>query len=119
MKYRHSFKINALPKMPRLLQGHWRGIDAYRKEWHRYVANACLMNKPAKPLKFSRVWLVRASATVCDFDNLVFSFKPVLDGLVLAGVLEDDAMENIIEQHYAFSKVKRKEQHITVTVEEA
>ena len=62
--------------------------------------------------------MIRATADKCDFDNLVYSFKPVVDGLVKAGIIQDDDMDTVVERKYLFHKVPRKEAHVIVSVEE-
>lgn len=52
-----------------------------------------------------------------DLDNLVASFKPVLDSLVRAGVIEDDKWTGTDSYHYKQTRVStKKEQRITIEV---
>lgn len=51
----------------------------------------CARRKPAKPLERCEIRIVRHSWRMLDFDGLVGSVKPVIDALVSAGVLMDDA----------------------------
>lgn len=45
---------------------------------------------PPEPLKKAVITLIRFNYRMLDFDGLVASFKPVVDGMVQAGVLIDD-----------------------------
>lgn len=53
-----------------------------------------------------------------DYDNLVYSFKPVIDGLKNAGIIKNDDMLTIIDRKYSWCKVPEKMKHITIEVEE-
>lgn len=53
-----------------------------------------------------------------DYDNLVYSFKPVIDGLVHAKIIQNDDMNTVVMRHYAWAKVKRGQEQITIEVEE-
>lgn len=54
---------------------------------------------PDNPLERSRVVLIRASSREMDYDNLVSSFKPVLDVLQEHGILANDKPSNFIGGH--------------------
>lgn len=45
--------------------------------------------------------LRHSNASRMDYENLCWSFKPIIDGLVDAEVLVDDSMDVIVERHYA------------------
>lgn len=62
--------------------------------------------------------IVRYSSREPDADNGRGSFKPLLDGLVRAGVLEDDRPSVIGEPVYRWEKVKAGEGSVSVTVRE-
>src|SRR3712207_2648277 len=66
-------------------------------EWKENVRAAVFYKLPPKPLSRAQVTLIRKSSNVPDFEGLVLSMKPVLDGLVEAGVLENDSLEVIGE----------------------
>ena len=106
-----------LPKLPNGSHGHWASVNRYRRTWHQLVSNA-IGFKPKKPLEKVRVTCIRAASLKCDYDNLVMSFKPVIDGLVLAGIIKDDDMDTIVERRYSVQKTTRKDSHVTVCVEE-
>lgn len=53
-----------------------------------------------------------------DYDNLVYSFKPVIDGLKNCGVIKNDDMLTIVDRKYFWTKVPEKMKHITIEVEE-
>ena len=117
MKYFHAFKIKGLPRRPNGSHGHWARINAERKKWHALVGHA-ISYKPKEPIKQCRVTCIRSTADLVDYDNLVMSFKPVIDGLVIHGIIQDDSMRVIVDRRYCFEKTTRKDAHITVCVEE-
>jgi len=98
---------------------HWSVAHREAKEWHAAVASGMLLTgqkRPKKPLQKARGVFVRHSAKEPDFENLAQSFKPIIDGLVKHGVLEDDAPKNL-ERDYQWQKAKRGEGHIEIIVE--
>jgi Holliday junction resolvase RusA-like endonuclease len=91
MRYCVSFFINDLPLLPnRLNTMHWAERGKDRKKWHALVGAALVGKKPQKPLTRAVVTLVRYSSVRPDNDNLTASFKPVIDGLKVCGVIVND-----------------------------
>jgi Holliday junction resolvase RusA-like endonuclease len=89
--------IKALPILPN--QGHrgrhWAVEAKYRREWHLMVRCAVGLLTPVSPLDRARVTLTRVSKREPDTDNLMASWKPILDGLVRARVLFDDSPAHV------------------------
>lgn len=116
MSYRHGFIIHELPKTTNAQSSmHWRAKMKYVRYWHEMV---WMVRKiPPAPLLRAKLTLTRFSSSEPDFDGLVSSFKPVIDGLVVAGVLVNDKMSNIGQSVYQWEKCKRKEGRIHVLIE--
>lgn len=74
--------------------------------------------RPPEPLKYARLTLVRFSSVCPDFDGLVSSWKPVIDGLIHARIIEDDSMKNIGMPKFHWEKAPPKKGWILVRVEE-
>lgn len=74
--------------------------------------------RPAEPLERAHLILTRHSSSEPDFDGLAVSFKPVIDGLVEAGVLANDKSGNIGQPEYRWFKAPMKMGFITVEVRE-
>lgn len=53
-----------------------------------------------------------------DDDNLMISFKPVVDGLIRAKIITDDNPSIIEKRNYIWKKTKQKEGFIQVYVKE-
>jgi Holliday junction resolvase RusA-like endonuclease len=73
---------------------HWRTKQGWKREASRQVFAALIEAKwrPAEgPFEFAHVTCLRRSSHVPDRDNLAESFKHVVDCIVRAGVLVDDA----------------------------
>lgn len=64
----------------------------------------------------ARLQLIRHSQTEPDFDGLVSSFKPIIDGLVISGVLENDRSANIGQPDYHWEYAPPKAGKITVRI---
>lgn len=71
---------------------HWSTRAKHDEEWHGRVWLACLDLRVAKDLKKIRVSavFVRRALGVADPDNDRARLKPLIDGLVLAGVVPND-----------------------------
>lgn len=124
MPYRLEITIQGLPKTTnsggRL---HWSKKIKEAKLWKRRVQAMVLISsvrEPLNPLKFARVICIRYSSGECDYDGLVSSFKHPIDGLVAAGVLENDKMTNFVGGHpdYFQEKCLRGKGKIKIIVEE-
>ncbi len=74
--------------------------------------------RPRRPLKRARVTCIRYSSVSPDSDGLVTGFKPLIDGLVACGVLENDRYENIGMPDYRHVPVPPKKGRVVIIVEE-
>ena len=94
--YRLQFDIPGLPDTPNRKQNaSWKSTHFRAKKWKDWVGVRCLGRKPVKPLPRARLVLTRHSSVEPDPDNLAASFKPVIDGLRYAGVIENDRSANV------------------------
>jgi hypothetical protein len=85
--------------------------------------------RPDEPLRRARVTLTRRSSVEPDYDNLVASFKPVVDALtrsrknrngrwiIRADVLADDTPK-ILDREYRWEHAPSRHGSIRVEVEE-
>ncbi len=116
-----QFKIPGLPKIPNA-NGNWRVKYGNSKKWRKLAAEAAwgvwsLSKRCGKPLERVKLTLIRGSTRECDYDNLVASFKPVIDGLMDAGVITDDNSKIVCQRQYIWEKAKAKAGYIIVFVE--
>lgn len=72
---------------------------------------------PASPLTQFKISINRHATKTLDFDGLVASLKPIIDGLVLAGVLKNDDWTLINHINVSQTIVKKDQKKITVKVE--
>lgn len=113
--YSFSFELNELPpSLNVFMRWHYRK----RASVFKRIENTCklliLGKAPATPLTSYQIIFTRFTIRPLDIDNLVASFKPVLDSLVRSGVIEDDKWEMSEFIRYKQVKVKTKlEQKIT------
>lgn len=118
-KYTFEFEIDKLPKMyNQLTRGGWFVRMKHTKAWHLEVHIAVSKNRPVAPLKKAKLTLTRCSSNRPDFDGLTSGFKPVIDGLIRAGVLENDDFKVIGIPDYQHERAKRGEGKIRVKIEE-
>lgn len=119
MKYLLEFTIVGLPKRTNNNHASWRGRAAEARKWKRAViAHVDARNKPKTPLKKAKLTLTRYSSSEPDFDGLVSGFKHCVDGLIEAGVIENDKMSNVGIPTYQWERVARNSGHVRIKVEE-
>ncbi len=101
--------IDGLPKTPNeLLHAHWSTVRSNSSYWKWLVRGAVGRRRPRVPLPRASIVFTRYSASEPDWDNLVGSFKPVLDGLVRSKVIEDDKPSNVNAAYYWIRAPKTK-----------
>lgn len=124
---RIEFELDGLPHMTNASgrnSTHWRAKKAQADLWKNAVAVELIGRWPGpqspmgQPMKQARLTLTRFSSVSPDPDGLVSGFKHVIDGLVLAGVMENDKMENIGMPDYRWVKWPKGNGKIRVVVEE-
>lgn len=99
-------RMAALPLRARMIaRARWRDDTAA-------VARSLQIPRLAAPI----VTYTRYSTAEPDFDGLVASFKHVQDGLVVAGVLPDDAPKHL-RPAYGWHACRRGEEHIEIAIE--
>lgn len=92
--YELKLEIRWIPEALNVtLRAHRMKRDRAQKAWAAYLCaetHAVRKKLPTSPLKSAELRLVRHSHRMLDFDGLVGSMKPVVDGLKAAGVILDD-----------------------------
>lgn len=82
------------------------------------VMIACHRKKPEAPLERFTIKAERLAPRFLDFDNLVSSLKPYIDGLKLAGIIVDDTYDLLNHTNYFPVQTKSKERKIIIRVSE-
>jgi Holliday junction resolvase RusA-like endonuclease len=118
MSYRLEIELPGLPKNPNGSHGHWRTAHGIRKTWRNAACLVAKTKAPPLPLSKCRLECTRFSTSSSDYDNLVASFKPLIDGLKDAGIIKDDNQNCIIERKYTCEKAKPKQGKVRIIVEE-
>ena len=84
--------FHELPKsLNKTLNAHWRRRHSSNNAWDNRVYALVADKLPPQPLAKARIRIVRHFWRTLDYDGLVGSMKPVVDGLVTAGVLSSDS----------------------------
>lgn len=73
---------------------------------------------PVTPLTQFKITAVRHGPGTLDYDNLITSLKPYIDGLRLAGIIIDDSIKYLNRENYFTHQVKSETRKIILTVEE-
>lgn len=97
------------------------GVNKYAKhaifEKVKKQINLLTINKaPEQPLEKFHLTITRCGTRYLDYDNLVASYKPFIDGLKLAGIIKDDSWQYI--KHIETDQELSKEKKLVITVEE-
>lgn len=98
---------------------HWAVKAKEAKKWINMIHILSSGTRPEEPLKRAKITFTRMSPRKLDPDNIPQSFKHVMDGLVEAGILENDREENIVELKYKQVVCKKFDRGIKIKVEEA
>lgn len=118
--YSLEIVIRDLPKRYNTAPGaHWASRYAETKKWRRLIGNELYTRLPDKPLERAKLTLIRYSSAEPDYDNLVMSFKSIIDALKFHKVIMDDKMSNIGASEYKWEKVKPKQGMTRIIVKEA
>ena len=118
MLYTLDFEIMGTP--PSLnARLHWRARHRENAKWKSLVGTSVLLfHRPPYPLPRAKLTLTKFSIQRPDYDNLVTSMKPIIDGLVECGVLVDDHWDIIGMPDCRWEKCSHKnEARIRVRVE--
>ena len=86
-----SLTLHSLPtSLNKSLRTHRFQYQKKNRGWDNLIWLESRLKAPPAPLERARISIVRHSHRMLDFDGLVGSMKPVVDGLVSAGILIDD-----------------------------
>lgn len=124
MAYNHTFEIDcSLPvkignfknKFPPSLNHrlHWAQRSKLNKLWRHRVYCEVGKDRPPKPLDKCHAIITRYSTRELDFDNMITSNKPIVDGLVDAKVMKDDSVKHF-SCDYRFMKCKRGDECLVI-----
>ncbi len=116
--YHLLLEIPGLPLLPnRLQKSHWRAIQRHTKEWHALVYHHASRHVPPEPLQRAELILARYSTNEPDPDNLMASWKPLIDGLQRVGILVNDKRENV-ELKAEWYRAKANQGKVTIEITE-
>lgn len=118
MNYRLEIELPGLPKNANA-RLHWCARHRENLVWKDAVGWAVKGKLPTAPLKHAKLTCIRYSSKPTDCDNVVAGFKPIIDGLVEHGILEDDKWNNIGMPTYRWEKCPPKAGKVRVIVEES
>lgn len=115
-----EFQILDLPKMTNsLARLHWSAKMKEARKWKGLVFEKCVeLRICGLHLEKAQITLTRHSAKEPDFDGVASGFKHILDGLVVAGVLDDDKPSVIGSPTYKWEKAKAGEGRVTIKIED-
>lgn len=112
-EYYLDVDLPGVPILPNRMKKNWYSFAAESTKWKDIVYVHCRNRFPKTPLKKASIIFIRYSSREPDFDNLVRSFKPVLDGLK-GHIIEDDNQKIIGKPTYLWKKEKEVDAHIRI-----
>jgi Holliday junction resolvase RusA-like endonuclease len=120
MKYHVIIEISGLPKtVNELGRKHWAVKVKHNRKWQEEIFYALQKKeRPEKPLEKVVLQFTRYSSMEPDFDNLVNSFKPIMDALVKAKIIKDDKPSIVGNPTYGWQKCKKGEGKIEIEIKE-
>lgn len=113
-----EFRLEGLPKPINAQGSNWAKKSREANLWKRSVTLTIGLRRPIAPLPRAQLVLTRFSSTTPDYDGLISSWKHVIDGLVIHGVLEDDSMAHIGMPTFHWYHAPRNKGFIEVSVKE-
>lgn len=114
-----EFEIMGLPKTTNSGgRDHWAKKVKEAKKWKEFVF-LCVRGAGFNETPFpkAKLTLTRFSSVEPDFDGLVSSFKHIIDGLVMAGVIPNDKPSFIGQPTYLWEKCSPGGGKVRVVVE--
>jgi len=118
-----KFEIPFLPKtLNDILNMHFRDRKKYNDEWYNMVHLYSRNHRasPDKPFEFYRLKLTRVCRLnrAFDYDNLVGSFKAIVDGLRYSKIIKDDKYANSGQWDVSQIIEPKPEERIIIEIEE-
>jgi len=115
-----EFEIHGLPKTRNQMSYNWRACHAEAKKWKNHVIGQCeFLGITGLKLTNAKLTFIRCSSKELDWDNLITSFKHVLDGLTEAGVILDDKPSVIGQPQFFWERCPPKQGKIKIRIERA
>lgn len=114
------FEIQGLPKILSNQRIHWTVRYKQNKLWKKLVLEHVKLYqlKPAVPYQKARLTLTRfAHGREPDFDNLVSSWKGIIDGLTEAGIIIDDRPDVIGRPICLWEKAAPKQGKVRIQID--
>jgi hypothetical protein len=94
--YSIEFKILTRFLDPNRIKGRdWRNVHSRYEKVKREINLLVSGKTPEKPLTSFQISCLRRSGGTLDYDNLIASLKPFIDGIKLSGIIKDDSWKYI------------------------
>ncbi len=115
--YKLKFEIPGTPpSLNKTLRLYRHSRNKIYKVWYDSVAMLTVGKRPAKPLESAHIQIIRYNYRMMDYDGVVGSLKPVVDGLQHAGIIYDDSWKVIGAWHVDQQYIKKGQEKIVVEV---
>lgn len=119
MGYSIDIELDYMATDPNNILGrHWRTRHGRFSKIKRDISLLTSGKAPEKPLTKFKISVIRRAGGLLDWDNYVASLKPVIDALILSGIIQNDSWKFI--RHIDVDQVvtRKKEKKLFIKVEE-
>jgi len=118
--YKLRLEFDLVPvSLNKLLTMHFQDRRKYNQYWYFEVAEKVGKDLPDQPLKRADIRIVRMYYRFLDYDGLVGSMKPVVDGLQHAKVIKSDSWKCTNVWTVTQKKYEKGEEKLIVEVRDA
>lgn len=119
MGYILEIELDYLATDPNNILGrHWRSKHGRFQKIKNDIAKLAHGKTPPEPLTKFKISVTRKARGYLDWDNLIASLKPAIDGLTLAGIIKDDNWKYIRHIDVDQIPAKGEEKKLLIRVEE-
>tara|TARA_R110002020_G_scaffold202016_1_gene404986 strand:+ start:1609 stop:2088 length:480 start_codon:yes stop_codon:yes gene_type:complete len=89
--YKIFFEIPKIPpSLNKTFRTHYHVRNKIFKEWYQLIQDQVKGKEPPSPLPRCRIEVERCFYRMLDYDGLVASLKPAIDGLIHSSIILDD-----------------------------
>jgi hypothetical protein len=121
MKYSLELELAVQATDSNRIDGHhWTVKNSGRKNIKQEIHYRTIGMEPEKPLAKFKIVIERhcPSVNFLDYDNMVTSFKPILDGLKNSKIIKGDTWKYITRENYFQDQIKSDRFMLKIRVEE-
>lgn len=119
MGYLIEFILPGVPKATNaLFNTSWHQRHKNAVYWKKLVRAITLTKAPHTPLESVQIDIIRYNYRSLDYDGLVASMKPIVDGLVESKILRNDTYKITGKWNVGQEYIKKGQEHVWIRITE-